>query len=265
MTWLFRALVMVATTYLTLLVILWSFQSHFIYPSPQDVPSLTPGYEEVSLRTSDGLTLRAFYREAEPGMPTTVYFHGNGGTLEMASTSNIGFANAGFGVLLVEYRGYGGNPGQPSEEGFYRDGEAAMDWLVGEGLPLEQVVFVGNSIGSGVATEMAVRHRPAALVLIAPFTSLPEVAGNNLWWMPAHSLVNDQYRNAEKIAELQIPVLIQHGDADALIPHEHGKRLSRIAPDATFQSFAGSGHGLTFEPRSQEARRDWILDLVGAD
>nr|WP_298931933.1 alpha/beta fold hydrolase [uncultured Erythrobacter sp.] len=260
MKWLRSALVMIATCYITVLIILWAFQSHFVYPAPQPRAALTPGYEEVTLQTADGLALRSFYRAAEKGLPTAVYFHGNGGTLQAASYSNAAFADAGFGVLMVEYRGYGGNSGNPSEAGFYRDGEAAMEWLFAQGLSATEIVIVANSIGGGVGTEMALRYDPAALVLVAPFTSLPDAAQSNLWWLPARGLVREQYDNAGKITQLDMPVLIQHGTSDVVVPYEHGRALSQLAADAEFQTFEGAGHGLSFTTRSQEARRDWILE-----
>lgn len=245
---------------------LWLFQSTFLYPAPQQPASLTPGYQEVELQPSnENLALRAFFRPANAGLPTVVYFHGNGGTLTGASVANAALAEAGFGVFLVEYRGYGGNPGEPSELGLYRDGEAAIEWLNAQGIEPSDLVIIGNSIGSGVATEMALRHRSAALVLIAPFTSLPDAAQGAIPWAPARYLVTDQYRNAEKIARLERPILIQHGDADTLIPDGHGKTLANLAQSADFQSFAGSGHDLSFERRSQIARRDWILELYSKD
>ncbi|MEM7667427.1 MAG: alpha/beta hydrolase [Pseudomonadota bacterium] len=261
MTFLFRTLVALATAYIAIIVILWVLQSRFLYPAPQTAAPLTPGFAEVTLQTSDGLDLRAIYREAEEGLPTIVYFHGNGGSISGASVSNAALVEAGMGALLVEYRGYGGNPGSPSEDGFYRDGEAAMGWLARQGIDPSETVIIGNSIGGGVATEMALRHDPAALILVAPFTSLPDAVQSNLWWVPARMLVRDQYRNAAKIGELNLPILIQHGDADTLIADSHGKTLSTLAKDGTFQPFARSGHALSFERRSQEARRDWLLSL----
>jgi hypothetical protein len=264
MTLAIRLLAGIAAAYLAIILILWALQSRFLYPAPQTYAPLTNGYEDVVLGTSDGLALRAFYRGARPGMPTAVYFHGNGGTLTGASVSNTAMVEAGIGTLLLEYRGYGGNPGDPSEEGFYRDGEAAMEWLALQGIALDETIIIGNSIGGGVATEMALRHGPAALILVAPFTSLPGAAASNLWWLPARMLVRDQYRNAEKLGQITAPILIQHGDADTLIPDEHGRALSALAQRGTFQSFAGSGHALSFESRSQAARRDWVLELVAA-
>ncbi len=256
---LIRLLVVGAALYLALIILLWTMQAKMIYPAPQDAAPLIPGYEEVSLTTEDGLALRAFYRSASGDLPTLVYFHGNGGSLTGAGVANAALAERGFGVLLVEYRGYGGNPGEPSEEGLYKDGDAAIAWLSALGIPATQTVIVGNSIGGGVATEMAVRHDPAALILVSPFTSLPEAAAANLWWLPAKPLVRDQYRNLDKITQLTMPVLVQHGTRDGLIPHSQGRALAEAAQSAQFQSFDGLGHELSFVRSSGEARADWIL------
>lgn len=257
-----RVLLALAFVYLIILALLYAFQTRLIYPAPQDVAPLTPGYQEVQLRTSDGLKLRAFYREAAEGSPTVLYFHGNGGTLAGASVSNAALIEAGIGALLVEYRGYGGNPGAPSEAGFYRDGQAALDLLTARGVKPDELVIVGNSIGSGVATEMAVRQSPLALILIAPFMSLRDAAQEAAWWTPARFLLRDHYDNAGKLDKLNMPVLIQHGDADRVIADSHGKTLAGIGRAAEFQAFAQSGHALSFERRSQEARRDWIFGLM---
>lgn len=256
-----RILVFVAVAYLAVLVILSALQSRFLYPAPQNVAPPSPDCQEITLETGDGLNLRAFYREAAEGLPTLIYFHGNGGTLSGAQISNAPLVAGGLGVLLVEYRGYGGNPGKPSEQGFYLDGEAGIDWLADQGIAASDLIVIGNSIGGGVAVEMALRHEPAGLILIAPFTSLPDAAAANLWWLPARSLVRDQYANASKIGQLSMPVLIQHGTADNLIPQSQGRALAELAPNAEFQSFVGSGHALSFEPRSGAARREWIMNL----
>ena len=258
-----KLLVGFAGVYLVAVALLFFFQRSFIYPAPQDRAPLTPGYEEVLIRTDDGLELRAFYRKADPGLPTVLYFHGNGGTLAGASVSNAAVVEAGIGAFLVEYRGYGGNPGSPSQEGLYADGEAAVRWLSANGVAASETIVAGNSIGGGVATHVAnaMEEKPAGLILIASFTSLPEIAGEKLRWLPVSILLRDRFENLEKVRHLDIPMLIQHGDEDTLIGDHHGKALAAAAGDARFQPFAGSGHALSFERRSSEARRDWILSL----
>lgn len=204
-------------------------------------------------------------------MPIVVYFHGNGGTLAGASISNGTIAKAGVGVLLVEYRGYGGNAGKPSEEGFYRDADAALHWLQDKGIASSYTVVVGNSIGSGPATYAAKQlvqdgSPPKGLILIAPFTSLPDAASDQMWWLPVHLLMQDTFPNRERLKEIgQIPTLIQHGTADNVIGDSHGRALASTSASAEFRSYEASGHGLSFELRSQEDRLEWILSLAGAD
>jgi uncharacterized protein len=169
----------IATFVIALTVLLFFFQRQLIFPAPQTVLAAPPpGYRFVETRTDDGLTLRAAFREAAPGKPTLLFFHGNADSISGADAATRALAEAGYGAMLVEYRGYGGNPGSPSEAGFYADAEAAIAWLAGQGIGAQKIVIIGNSIGSGPATELAVRHPPAALVLISGFASLPRAASD---------------------------------------------------------------------------------------
>ena len=256
-----KLLAVFAVVYLSVLALLFLFQSSFIYPAPQTQSELPGGLEEVVIETSDGLALRSFFKAADPGQPTLVYFHGNSGTLTGSSIATQPFAEQGLGLLLVEYRGYAGHAGRPSEEGFYRDGDAAIAWLASKGIGPAKTILRGNSIGSGVAVEMALRHRPAALILTAPFTSLPDVAADSLPIFPVRLLMRDRFDNAAKLPQLTMPILIQHGTADNVVPFEQGLALSQTNPRAEFQRFEGSGHGLTFERASGDARAKWAKGL----
>ncbi len=241
--------------------LIWSLQRQVIYPAPQGRIAVAAGFGEAGLRTSDGLALRAFHREANEGLPTIVYFHGNGGTLAGSMAANTLFAEAGYGLLLVNYRGYGGNPGNPSEEGFYRDGRAAMGWLARRGVSPADTILIGNSIGSGTATQMAREFEVRALILSAPFTSVPDVAATNMGWLPVQRLIKDRFDNAAKIATLDLPILVQHGTGDRVIPHGHGEKLAGLARRATLQLFDGFDHDQVFLPETQRARFDWVQAL----
>lgn len=239
----------------------WAMQDRLIYPATQDRVEPAPGYRPVSLQSSDGLASRAFARAADPGKPTLVYFHGNGGTLAGSMAANKGFAEAGYGLLLVNYRGYGGNPGAPSEGGIYRDGRAAMEWLSAQGIAPDDTIIAANSIGGGTAVQMASEYPVRALILVAPFTSLVNRAREIAPWLPVRWLLRDSYDNAAKVPELAMPVLIQHGTADPVVPFAHGQALAVLVRDVTFQPFEGEGHELTFAPQSQAARRAWVQAL----
>lgn len=255
----------IALAYLLVVAGLYLFQRTFIYPAPDAQAPLPPGHERVAIETADGLSLEAAWRPATQGRPTVVFFHGNGDNWGGGSAATEGLAAAGFGVLLPEYRGYAGNPGSPSETGLYADGRAAIAWLGQQGIAPDRIVIVGNSIGSGVATQMALEHEPAALVLISPFISLPGVAGEKIWWAPASLLVRDRFYNLAKIGRIKAPVLVLHGDTDKVIPFAHGQPLADAAPDGTFIPFAGIGHELAYTGAGKAALADWLARQTASD
>jgi hypothetical protein len=259
-----KQLAAIALAYLLMLAGLYVFQRQFIYPAPAAQAPLPSGHELVVLETADGLSLAAAYRPARAGRPTVVFFHGNGDNWGGGAAATERLAAAGFGVLLPEYRGYAGNPGSPSEAGLYQDGRAALAWLGRRGIAPERIVIIGNSLGSGVATQMAIEHDPAALVLISPFTSLAGVAEEKLWWTPARWLVRDRFDNLAKIGRIDAPVLVLHGDQDGVIPFAHGRPLAAAARAGHFVPFAGIGHELAFTGAAKAALGNWLAALEPA-
>ncbi len=241
--------------------LLYALQSRFIYPAPQQVHEPAPGFESVTLSTQDGLDLNAHWRAPDAGRPTIVWFHGNGGSLAGATQETGLLASQGYGLLLVNYRGYGGNPGRPSEEGFYRDGRSAMRFAAQQGIAPERTVIAGNSIGSGTAVQMASEFPVGALVLVSPFTSLTDVAGNALPIFPVRWLLRDRFDNFGKLPALDLPILVLHGDADRVVPYASGRALAESNPRADFVSFEGAGHDLTFHRPAQAAQLAWLTEL----
>lgn len=256
------ALTTVAGFYLIALCLLAVWQRALIYPAagsgPQAFVAAAPGFGDVALRTSDGLQLKALHKPARAGLPSLIFFHGNGDSLRGALAATGALAVAGYGLLLPEYRGYGGNPGHPSEAGLYRDGEAALQWLRHEGAPLDDVVLVGNSLGSGVATELAARYPVGGVVLVSGFTSLADVAAAQMRIFPVRLLLKDRYENLAKLPGVSAPVLVLHGTADTLIPATHGAALARAARRSTLLLVPGAGHELAFLPQSQAAIGQWL-------
>lgn len=252
-------LLVIATLYAIAVAVLYFNQRSIFYPAPPDYPrGALPGFQSIHTRTDDGLPLAALYRPAEPGRRTIIFFHGNGDNLAGAAEAVRGLAAAGDGVLLVEYRGYGGNAGSPGEAGFYRDGEAAMLWLADAGVAPSQIVVIGNSIGSGPATEMAVRHPVAGLILVSGFSSLPDVARVHVRWAPVDWLVRDRFANAAKIDRVKAPVLLLHGDRDALVSVANARQLHAARADSTLMIVAGAGHELVYSDAAQRAMAEWV-------
>ncbi|WP_375403389.1 alpha/beta hydrolase [uncultured Sphingomonas sp.] len=258
------ALGIAGTLYVTATVMLFGMQRRLIYPASRAVfvskedPS---PFEEARLATTDGLRLRALYRPAVGMRPVIVFFHGNGDDLGGAIMATRALATEGYGLLLPEYRGYGGNSGSPSEEGLYRDGAAAMRWLADRGVRSANVVIVGNSLGSGVATELATHHEVAGLVLISGFTSLADVAASQMRFFPARLLIRDRYENAAKLALVAAPTLILHGGRDGLIAPAHGAKLVKVARRGEFELVPEAGHELAYLPRSQSAILRWLQSI----
>jgi pimeloyl-ACP methyl ester carboxylesterase len=240
---------LVLLTYLGVVAWAWARQDALLYPAPRGAGAAVPGYRAVAYETSDGLRLAGGYREAAPGKPTLLFFHGNGASWQSTTQVLAPFASEGYGVFAASYRGYQGNPGAPTEDGLHRDARAAAGWLAANGVGAGDLVIVGNSLGSGPAVELARTTRPRALVLISPFTSMTEVAAANARWLPVEWLLRDRYDNAAKLPEVAAPVLILHGDRDTLIPLEHARRLAPIAQTGTLVIVPQAGHELVRSPR----------------
>ncbi|MDP3782680.1 MAG: alpha/beta hydrolase [Sphingopyxis sp.] len=253
----FALILMIAAT-----ALLYTQQRRLIFPAPSQYPQAPPpGFRLVHTQTGDGLRLSAFHRPAQPGQRTILFFHGNGDNLLGAIEATRGLAANGNGLMLVEYRGYGGNPGSPGEAGLYRDGDAAIRWLSAQRIAARDVIIVGNSIGSGPATEMALRHDVAALMLVSGFSSLPDVVGEAMPFVPRW-LVRDRFDNVGKLARVKVPVFLMHGDGDTLVRPANLARLRRARPDATVALVAGVGHELAYTAAAQAIFADWVNALT---
>ena len=238
--------------YAAIVALAWAFQGSLIYPAPPVRAHVPAGYESIAYTTQDGLTLAAGYRPPAPDTPTLIFFHGNGADWQSSADVTAPLARVGYGVLAAEYRGYGGNPGSPSEAGLYDDGRAAYAFLIGRGIPPEDIVLVGNSLGSGVATHVASEVEARALVLISPFDSLEATASRALRWLPVRALLRDRYDNRAKFAQIAMPVLILHGEADTLISLDQARALAEARPGTELVAYTGWGHELVFNPAIQE-------------
>jgi uncharacterized protein len=223
--------------YLALLGTLYFSQRNFIYLPDRGRPDAAragvAGLREESVVTADDLTLLAWYLPPpRPDALVVVYFHGNGGHIGYRSEALRRFAAAGWGALLPEYRGYGGNPGAPSEAGLLADGRAAMAFLRRQAIALDRTVIFGESLGTGVAVRMAAEQRQAiaALVLESPFTSLTAIAHLQFPFVPVSLLLQDRFDSIDQIMDVRGPILIAQGGRDTIVPPAQGRELLAAAP-----------------------------------
>jgi len=215
--------------------------------------TLIPSAELRRVESEPGLEITSWYLPPADGKPVILYFHGNAGTLAERDFKVAPWAEAGYGIWLAGYRGFSGNPGMPSEQGLYADAHAALAGLRAEGIGPERIVLYGESLGSGIAThmaaEMAASGTPArALVLEAPFTSMGAAAQDRYWYVPANWLVRDRYDSLSKIARIEAPLLIVHGDKDKVVRQKHGRRLFEAAAEPKQAHWVdGGGHTDLFD------------------
>ncbi|GAB4391469.1 MAG: alpha/beta hydrolase [Gammaproteobacteria bacterium] len=186
---------------------------------------------EVTLRTSDNLKLLSWYKPARNNLPTIIYLHGNASHIGPRFRAMQPFLLAGYGLLLVEYRGYGGNSGTPTEAGLYHDARAAFAFLKQQYVPASCQVLWGESLGSGVAMQMAIEFPSAALILQSPYTNLVEVGQYHYPWLPVKWLLKDRFDSFSKVAHVNVPIFWLHGGADNVVPAELGKRLFEALPE----------------------------------
>ena len=202
--------------------------------------------EPAGLATDDGLSLLAWYAPArDTNKATLVYFHGNAGHIGHRAGKVRPYLDAGHGVLLVSWRGYGGNDGSPTEDGLYRDGRAAFAFLDRLGVAPATTIVYGESLGSGVAVQMARERRVGGVVLESPYTSIPSVAAHHYWYIPVAYLVRDKFDSLSRIGEIDAPLLVIHGELDRVVPVEFGRELFAAAREPkTWRGFAQAGHDL---------------------
>ena len=208
---------------------LYVFQRQILYVPDTSRPDRAEvgvaAVRDVTLTTADGLALLAWYLPPPADRPVIVYFHGNGGHLGYRHGRMARFHAHGYGALFPEYRGYGGNPGRPSEDGFYADARAALDFLAAQGIAPARIVLFGESLGTGVAVRMASERAVGAVVLEAPFSSVADVAQTRYWFVPVRRLLKDHFDATARIGSVRAPLLVLLGGEDVIVPPRFGRAL----------------------------------------
>lgn len=231
-----------------------------IFPNPALIG--VGDMQEIRVTTADDLTLRALYRPSVlSDKPVIVHFHGNGGSIAIRGYRARYYIDHGYGYMLAEYRGYADNPGKPSEQGLYQDARAYLTWLLQEqGLKPEQIVLYGESLGTGIATQMALEFPGMrAVVLEAPYTTMQAVAQTHMFWLPAYWLVRDRYNNIDKIGQVQAPVLVLHGQKDRVVPFRQGNAVfQKIKSPKRFEIFAAANHVNLYNHGAGDKVRDFL-------
>jgi uncharacterized protein len=216
---------------------LYAVQRQLIYfPDATRVPpaaDVIAGSRDVTLHTTDGLDLGAWFVPANGSEDTgmaVLFAPGNGGNRAGRAVFAEALSDRGFAVLLMDYRGYGGNPGTPSEDGLAADAVAAAEALDDLGYPAARTLYFGESLGTGVVAALQAERPPAGVVLRSPFTSLADVGAHHYPWLPVRALIRDRFPVPEHFASSNVPVTVIYGDQDSVVPSELSARVADGLP-----------------------------------
>ena len=227
--------------YLSITAILYFSQRNLLYhPSENNYSGdqLTVTIDKVKITTEDNLELLAWYHEKDIiNFKTILYLHGNAGSLENRIHKINHFEDININFLLLSWRGFSGNKGQPTEQGLYIDAKAAIKWLKEKGIENQNIIIYGESLGTGIATEIAQNKNYAGVILESPFTSMIEAGSSKYPIFPIKLLLKDKYESNKKIKNIKSPILIMHGEQDRIVPFRMGKKLYELANDPKYSYF----------------------------
>lgn len=252
--------------YLVFVLTLGVAQKQLIYfPDPAPfVPSqwALKELQPFKVTTDDGLTLTSWYVAPQRHDKfIIVFFQGNAGHLGYRNYKVRPWIDNGYGVLMIGYRGFG-NPGKPSEQGLYRDARATIEALRARGVPEKAMVFYGESLGTGVAVQMATEFDAAALILESPYTSIPDVAADRYPMVPVRLLITDTYDSLSKIGDVHMPLLLMHGEQDQVVPIKFGRKLFAAANEPKQAEYVPeAGHNDVYTLRTQQLVLNFLAKL----
>jgi len=229
--------------YIAILAFLFFFQRKLQYMPTGRIEKVATNFQEKILTTEDGVEILSWFKTPQKSQKIILYFHGNAGNLGDRKHKFETFANAGFGVMAISYRGYFGSRGAPSEAGLIYDARAAFKYLLDLGYLPKDIILYGESLGTGVAVQLASKFDVAAIVLEAPYSSIVDVAKQSYWFVPVSLILKDKFESAKFAPKITAPTLIIHGSSDRIVAITEGKKLyQEIKAKKKFIEVQGAAH-----------------------
>ena len=252
--------------YFLALVFLYFYQRNLLYHPNENNYSgdkISVDIEKVKIQTSDNIQLLGWYHEKNlKDYKTLVYFHGNAGSLENRTYKPNHFKDLDVNFLIIAWRGFNGNKGRPSEIGLYKDAESAIKWLKSKGLNEENIILYGESLGTGVAVEVAQSKNYAGVILESPFTSMVSMGKKYYPFFPVRFLLKDKFESYKKLKNISVPILIMHGKVDKIVPYDMGKKMYELANEPKFfYSQEYGDHMIEYDEKLLTALKKFILSL----
>lgn len=270
MKYLARVTSIISLIYICVVLSAYLLQRHLVYyPAVERVHPASLGLTEImetELNTPDGERLVGWYGKAQPGRPTILYFHGNAGNLADRASRVRLYRRHGLGVMMVAYRGFSGSTGTPSEAVIIKDALAVFDTLIGMGVKSKDIVIYGESLGTGVAVQVAAERMARALVLEAPFNSAVAIGAHVYPYLPVYRLSENRFESDRHIGRVAMPILFLLAAEDEVVPARFGAELFAAAPaPKTKLELAGATHYTIYEHGGFEAVARFIGVPLMAD
>ena len=232
---------LVVLVYFLVTLGLYIFQRNLLYHPVENNyygDKLSVNIEKVNITTDDNIDLLAWYHNKDiKKYKTILFFHGNAGSLENRIHKINHFKDMNINFILLAWRGFSGNKGKPTEQGLYQDARSAVKWLINQGVTEENIIIYGESLGTGVATEIAQNKNFAGVILESPFTSMIDLGKKYYPIFPVKLLLKDKYESEKKIKNLKSPLLVIHGKKDKIVPFYMGEKIFDMANNPKFKYF----------------------------
>ena len=219
--------------------------------------------EKVKIKTEDNIDLLAWYHSKNhKKFKTILFLHGNAGSLENRIHKINHFKDMKVNFLLLSWRGFSGNNGEPNEKGLYEDANSAVRWLENKGVAKNNIIIYGESLGTGVAIEIAQNENFSGIILESPFTSMIDAGKDKYPFLPVKFLLKDKYQSDKKIKNLKSPVLVMHGKVDKIVPFQQGKKIFDLANEPKYFYFSEyDDHMMEYNQKLLNALENFIYSL----
>jgi len=241
MKYLYLTVTSITLAYLVINLFIYFYQRNLLYnPSENNYlnDKINFNYKEIFIETDKNIKLKSWFINKDlKKFKTVVFFHGNAGNL-LNRVHKINELNKlDINILLTSWRGFSGNKGKPSEKNLYYDAQQIINWLKVQGLDNKDIVLYGESLGTGVATELASKNNFGGIILESPFTSMVDTAKIYYPYLPVNFLLKDRYDSKSKINDIKTPILIMHGKMDNIVPQQMGLELFEKANNPKYSYF----------------------------
>tara|TARA_B110000116_G_C16688958_1_gene514283 strand:+ start:276 stop:1079 length:804 start_codon:yes stop_codon:yes gene_type:complete len=252
--------------YSLVLTLTYIFQRNLLYHPTENNYSgdqILVDIEKVKIKTSDNIELISWYHNKDFNKYKTIlYFHGNAGSLENRIHKINHFKDINVNFLIFAWRGFSGNKGKPTEKGLYEDAKSAVQWLKLKGINEENIILYGESLGTGVAIEIAQNKNFSGVILESPFTSMIDTGKDKYPFLPVRFLLKDKYENNRKIKNIKSPILVMHGKIDKIVPFYMGKKIYELANEPKYFYFSDyDDHMMNYDKKLVKVLKKFIYSL----